>query len=407
MLAASDFPLEHAERLFAPLGISPAYFAPTQTGLEKSITDATDGVRELLKREGIHDFDSQKKGQKSKVVVDIQVFHKPTHTRTKISFYRPETKNGDPRMWISRLGSMVSVGNLIALLVVHGELIALVISNQNVRDALMDENSELRQMLAASAPANVASAVSDTLVAELRKISAHGWHDAVRTGDTAVGMTLESCLGIAPNSSCAPDYHGFELKAKVLKTGVAKPEDAKTRQTLFACVPDWDISRLKGSKHILAQYGYPDKKGRARRRLYCEVTSRKENSQGLKFEIDHTCGQLVEVHVNSSTNNDVVRWRRASLEDKLNRKHAQTAWVYARERDVQGTRQFRYFQTTITAAPRSASFLNLIETGIISMDHLIKEDLKGQVSEKGPLFKINAKDFALLFPFRRSEILTA
>ena len=407
MLAASDFPLERAERLFAPLGISPAYFVPTQTGLEKSITDATDGVRELLKREGIHDFDSQKKGQKSKVVVEIQLFHNATCTRTKISFYRPETKNGDPRMWISRLGSMASVGNLIALLVVHGELMALVISNQNVRDALTDEKSELRQMLAASAPANVASAASDTLVAELRKISAHGWHDAVRTGDTAVGMTLESCLGIAPNSSGAPDYLGFELKAKVLKTGVEKPEDANTRQTLFACVPDWEISRLKGSKHILARYGYPDKKGYARRRLYCEVTSKKANSQGLRFEIDHTCGQLVEIHAKSLPTIDIARWKRASLEDKLKLKHAQTAWVYARERDFKGTRQFQYFRTTITAAPRSASFLNLIETGIISMDHLIKEDLKGKVSEKGPLFKIKAIDFPLLFPFRRSEILTA
>lgn len=40
----------------------------------------------------------------------------------------------------------------------------------------------------------------------------------------------------------------------------------------------------------------------------------------------------------------------------------------------------------------------LLEQGEITMDHLIKRNAKGRVSEKGPLFKIKAASLDLLFP---------
>jgi hypothetical protein len=43
---------------------------PTETGLIKSIMDATGSVRTYLKSKNIHDFESQKQGQESKVLVN-------------------------------------------------------------------------------------------------------------------------------------------------------------------------------------------------------------------------------------------------------------------------------------------------------------------------------------------------
>ena len=43
--------------------------------------------------------------------------------------------------------------------------------------------------------------------------------------------------------------------------------------------------------------------------------------------------------------------------------------------------------------------MQLLDEGIITMDHLIKRKNKtGAAAEKGPLFKINPKNLMLLFP---------
>jgi len=51
-------------------------------------------------------------------------------------------------------------------------------------------------------------------LSKLQIISAKGFVDSLRSGDTGVGMTLETLLGIEANSNRAPDYFGIEIKAK-------------------------------------------------------------------------------------------------------------------------------------------------------------------------------------------------
>jgi hypothetical protein len=402
MLAAADMSIESAERLFAPIGVSPAYISPTATALKKSIMDATEGIREMLRRSGLHDFNDQGQGQEHKKLLPIELYGETGTCQTRASLYRPETKCGDPRIWISQLGTYAKAGNLIALLPMAGGLRAIIVSSRRIQADLANPDSALHRVLLNESPRSDTGKAASLVIKALESVCAAGWLPAFRHGDTSVGMTLERALGIPPNSSGNPDYKGFEIKAKVLKVGTDAPEDSATRQTLFACVPDWDISALGSSRAILVEYGYPDQTGRARKRLYCEVSSKRPNSQGLKFTVDHGAGELVEVRTSGKAEQEVARWRRASLEEKLNRKHSQTAWVYARERFVAGQRQFKYFHANLTAAPRSEAFLNLLESGVVSMDHLIKEDLGGRVTEKGPLFKMYASDFALLFPYRWS-----
>ena len=408
MLSAADTSLKIAEQFFAPFGISPAYISPTQTGLRKSIMDATESIRSMLRRAGLHDFDKQPQGQDHKKVLRIELHHDGGVVVTTASLYRPETKSGDPRIWISLLGRYVKAGNLIALIPLQDGLRALVISSKRLQAHLSDPTSPLHQELLANSPGAKSSEAATELLRDLQSVAGSGWLPAVRHGDTAVGMTLERALGIAPNARSEPDYKGFEIKAKVLRIGVNAPEDSTTRQTLFACVPDWDISPFGSSRAILVECGIPDQEtGRSRRRLYCETSSKRPNSQGLQLRVDHSAGQLVEFRTAKVGDLEIARWRRERLEEKLNLKHAQTAWVYARERMSGGHREFRYFHANLTAAPRSASFLNLLDSGVISVDHLIKETLQGRVSEKGPLFRMHASDFGLLFPYRRSVSLTA
>jgi hypothetical protein len=49
--------------------------------------------------------------------------------------------------------------------------------------------------------------------------------------------------------------------------------------------------------------------------------------------------------------------------------------------------------------------MNLLQAGVVTMDHLIKQKSDGRVSEKGPLFKLEPSDFGLLFPHVRAKAL--
>lgn len=405
MLSKADCSIEDSERLLAPLGVTASYLAPTPTALKKSIIDATEGVRSCLKREGIHDFDMQSKGQAHKCLVDSEVFSRGSHRRVKMSLYRPETKDGDPRLWISRLAEIVEPHSLLALIPADRSVLVLNMSDAATRADLVRPQSELRIRLERLGQTALQSGTQ--VLDALRDIAAKGWIKAVRTGSTSVGMTLERELGVVPNSAQAPDFLDFEVKAKVVSGSTPFKAKISTRHTLFAKVPDWDISVAKSSKEIVVRHGYAGSSPAIRRRLYCTVSARHANSQNLQFSFDERTGQLVEYCTTGPHQDaEIARWRRTSLESKLDEKHKQTAWVFANERGSGANREFQFVSARITWKPRTPALLTLLQAGVVTMDHLIKETVTGTVTEKGPLFKINPSDFGLLFPNSRNESLT-
>ena len=405
MLSRSDFQIAEAERLLGPLGISAAYLAPTATALKKSIIDAIEPVRALLRREGLHDFSMQRQGTDERVSLPIRLFAGGAEFQSSMSLYRPATKAGDPRLWIGELRKRIKPRNLLAIFVIDGALVAVCLSHQATLNQILDSSSELGAMLTGAGKSSEAAV--RRVLAELKAVANAGWIRTTHRGDTAVGMTLERCLGVLPNPTPSPDFLGFELKAKVLKSNETNPEDSATRQTLFACVPDWELSPIKSSEALLDAHGYPDKKAVDERRLNCTVSALKPNRQGLGFSIDHRHGHLVEYCDREGSRREVVRWRGTKLEQRLATKHAKTAWVYAREATLGGHRHFRFTTATISSGPRTGAFLNLIEGGVISMDHLSKRMHDGKMKERGPLFKMRASDFGLLFPVRRKFSLSA
>ncbi len=78
---------------------------PTETGLGKSIMDATSSVRAYLKAKKIHDFEIQKQGQESKIQVTSYLIGTNGLINSMASLYRPNTKKGDPRIWFKGLGN--------------------------------------------------------------------------------------------------------------------------------------------------------------------------------------------------------------------------------------------------------------------------------------------------------------
>ena len=68
MLSKSDIEISEVITKLQELGIQASFIVPTETGLKKSILDATFQVREFLKSMGFHDFQNQRQGSSDKVV---------------------------------------------------------------------------------------------------------------------------------------------------------------------------------------------------------------------------------------------------------------------------------------------------------------------------------------------------
>jgi hypothetical protein len=358
---------------------------PTGTGLEKSIMDATGSVRTYLKANNIHDFELQKQGQESKIQITSFLISSDTLVNSVASLYRPNTKNGDPRIWFKGLGSYSKSNDILGIIAYEGNLYVLNITQLDLHKLIESKISNPLQDLVNEIN-QISNEVAEELLILLNKIAAKGPVPAMLQADTAIGRTLETLLGIDINSSKKPDYKGIELKSYRDKRG--------NRKNLFAQVPDWNLSKFKSSAEILNAFGYSRGEDF---KLYCTVSTLVRNSQGLKLKMDSEISQLIE-NSNKSNVGDFVVWGLETLHKRLLEKHNETFWIAADSVTIGGKEHFQYKKVEHTKKPIVSQFDILLEQGIITLDHLIKRKSTGSVVEKGPIFKIKPNALDLLFP---------
>ncbi|MCD8438672.1 DUF262 domain-containing protein [Tenacibaculum finnmarkense] len=104
---------------------------PTATGLNKSIMDAVSKVREFLKKEEIHNYDSQKLGPTYKEKKNC--FFKNIENNdieSELSLYRSNGR-GDYRFWFKDLNLFSEAGNKLAIIYIENSIILLNISKIN------------------------------------------------------------------------------------------------------------------------------------------------------------------------------------------------------------------------------------------------------------------------------------
>jgi hypothetical protein len=367
-----------------------ALIEPTLNGLTKSILDATQSLRLLLKTSNLHDFDSQAQGPENKIKIEGHFLTDREEKGTTVSVYRPITKKGDPRIWFSGLASFCSPNNILAIAVFNQKLWILNLSSTDISHAYASGGSIKEFLNSTSASKNT---IASELLDLLKVISRKGFISSSVNADTAIGRLLEQELNIPINSSKNPDYKGIEIKSF--------RSERHNRMNLFAQVPNWNLSKFKSSKEILDAFGY-DREGV--KKLYCTVNASKYNSQGLKLKINHKEDFLIEESQQVQYGEFIV-WELTKLRARLLEKHAETFWVSANSKIQDGHEFFHFTNVEHTKGPLLTNFEILIETGGISLDHLIKE--KGMsVVEKGPIFKLSPSSFDILFPPSVSYNLT-
>ena len=365
---------------------------PTETGLVKSIMDATGSVRNFLKSKKIHDFGLQNQGQESKVLIPSKLIDTDKNINSLASLYRPNTKNGDPRIWFKGLGNYSRANDILGIIEFEGTLYVLNITQIDLEKLLNSTiNNPLKELI--EEINHISNEVADELLILLNKIASQGPVPAMLKADTAIGRTLETLLGIDINSSKKPDYKGIELKSYRDKKG--------NRKNLFAQVPDWSLSKFKSSAEILDNFGYSRGEDF---KLYCTVSALVRNSQGLTLKLDSKINQLLE---NSDKANigDFIAWNLETLHNRLLEKHNETFWIAADSIIIGNKEHFQFKKVEHTRKPIVTQFDILLEQGIITLDHLIKRKPTGSVVEKGPIFKIKPTALDLLFPPSQSYSL--
>lgn len=363
---------------------------PTPTGLDKSIFDATDNLREFLADRGFHDYRVQGQGQEHKVQREAFLVRDNSLEPTTVSLYRPTTKNGDPRIWPGHaVRSYARPFNLLAFTILDHSLYILNMSDQSVRDSLDNPSSPFRRLLDKT---KKLSGHASELLALLKGVSSKGFIRTLRAGDTGIGFTLETLLGISANSRQAPDYKGIEIKSKRSRGG-----RASNRSTLFSKVPNWQLSPIGSAISLLKARGYIDSNERLS--LYHTLSARGPNSLNLALDIDAERDWLRQIYIDPTegqVKHDVT-WELPILKNDLVAKHRETFWVRALCQGSGPNEEFHYIEVQHTKGPIAANFPALIEAGVITVDYALHQRGNG-ARDHGYLFKIHPDNLGALFP---------
>ena len=373
----------------------------TETGLKKSILDATAPVRAYFVENNIHDYEKQPQGQENKRVVDTRILTLSGMHETKSSLYRPVTKKGDPRMWVYGIGNYIKADEIFALIAYGGILYVINLSQIDVVAAFNSSiDTPIKDLV--NSVYTQATSVSEELLGMIRDRMSD-WLPAEIMADTGIGRTVETVLGIPMNDSKKADYKGIELKSKRI--------GSNTTGALFTNTPDWNLSKCKSSREIADKYGYR-RSGLDRNTLQVTVSAVKPNAQGLGLEVNWKDEWLEMNHFALQANDngkftklhDVSVWTLLHLHERLAEKHHETFWIDVESRIKGSVEEFRVTTIEHTKNPLLPQFDVLLEQGKIKLDLMLSRP-----SGRGDTysFKMSKKWRPLLFPESETYIINA
>ena len=226
----------------------------------------------------------------------------------------------------------------------------------------------------------------DQLSEKLSEITHKGYVVSLRKGNTGIGYTLETLLGVEENNLQTPDFGPIEIKSQRKET--------TNRVTMFTF--NRGVWKMR-QKDVIKEYGYIDTNGRSS--LYCTVNSR-PNNQGLFLKVEEEMVRLY--HVDKTL---IAQWSGEGLIDTFTKKISALVIVYADTRvNSDEKEEFWFNEAYLLTDPDEDNFLDLIRKDIVIIDarmHLREND---SVRNHGTGFRIEENFLNLCFG-RRVKIL--
>ena len=241
---------------------------------------------------------------------------------------------------------------------------------------------------------------------KLSDINRRGYIVSLRKGNTGIGYTLETLLGIAENNLRSPDLGNIEVKETLF--GVAenslryadlgnielKSRRMKSTSLLTMFTFNGGIWKIE-QEALIKQYGYY-KNGRWA--LY-NTAKNKPNSRGFYVKVEQDSVRLY--HIDGLC---AIEWQLDTLIDDLKKKLSNVLLVEAESRKSEGTEEFWYKEAYLLTGIIVEKFLEYIKNGTIAIDLRMHLNKNGGVRNHGTAFRIHRRYWDSCFNNREKLI---
>lgn len=214
----------------------------------------------------------------------------------------------------------------------------------------------------------VIDGVLASLLSRFDDVCSRGWIPTQRAGDTGIGYTFESLIGVEENNSQEADFSGIELKSSLIKGARA----TTGKINLFQAAPNWLQRRT--SIERLRLIGQPNAAGRYS--CYSQVTTR-SNNLDLSLDVQPSG---IWLHKGSE---QLGNWGQARMAKRLAQKHSRAAFVKARSRLVEGVVQYQYCELVYCERPDIQRFMKMVNANQIVFEFTMTERPPGRVRNHG------------------------
>jgi len=227
----------------------------------------------------------------------------------------------------------------------------------------------------------------------LSDINRRGYIVSLRKGNTGIGYTLETLLGVAENNMRSPDLGNIELKETSL--GVAennmrspdlgnielKSRRIKSTSLLTMFTFNYSIWKIE-QEELIKQYGYY-KDGRWA--LYTTVKN-KPNNRGFFIKVEQDYVRLY--HEDGLC---AIEWQLEGLINDLKNKFSNVLLVEAESRKSEGQEEFWYKEAYLLTGIIVEKFLEYIKNGTIAIDLRMHINKNGGVRNHGTGFRLHRR----------------
>ncbi len=254
----------------------------------------------------------------------------------------------------------------------------------------------------------------EQLITDIREIHQCGWISGERlnsqgrvvpcNAQNAIGMTLESRLGIKSNGLPGPDKLGWEIKAHTVTRWDRIPSKPLS---LITTEPDGGLYVKEGLSTFLERYGYEGDNGDRRYGGIHRVgnlgrsNKNKENLALTLSGFDSVTQKIVDgsgfLSLEDKTGEIAASWSFTHLLERWGKKHGKTIFVPALSVNDLGSRRYHYGdRVRLGYNSDYRRLLTALSSGHVYLDPMPVIYANG-TRRKRSMFRINMKNVPLLF----------
>lgn len=229
------------------------------------------------------------------------------------------------------------------------------------------------------------------------------WHPTQRAGNTGIGYTLESLLGIKENNRTSGDWGEYELKSGRVTGNSALTLFTKSPNLHSLYVPR--TVRPTANKEMLQSFGYATPRGtQIHATLYTQRDTILPNGKIIRLNIEQDEIQIL------GDGEVVAFWSKEVIQQTLSRKFAKSSIIYVSAKSRINTggqhlEEFSYTDVDLWEGIDMAGVLAAIRNDDLAIELRIGSKPDGRVHDHGTAFRIRKAKMNSIF--QRQQIIAS